>query len=145
MVTIIFWLPNGPMAQAYLLLFLNLFFMVTLVTGRPYGDLSKQVAAVSNEIMILRQVVILIVFTTNKQTAFLSLNQGMILGWVFIGFILLGLMMNGLIAVFTIIINSLNKKKKPRRIRRRDKLRGNNLSHRASKIRQNRATHRSIS
>ena len=122
-VTIIFWLPMAPIAQAYLLLFTNIFFILALLIGKPYKQFEKYLATLSNEIIMVLQEVFIAVFATNKQVKFLSYTQGMIMGWIFIGLIMLSLVVNALFAIFTIgkvlVVSWKNKKKKSKRPRKR--------------------------
>ena len=122
-VAIIFWLPKAPIAQIYLLLFTNIFFILALLIGKPYKELEKQLAMLSNEIIMLLQEVLMAVFATNKQVKFLSYTQWMVMGWIFIGLILLSLVVNAFVAIFIIIkalvISWRNKKKKSKRLRKR--------------------------
>ena len=115
MVTIIFWLPLSPIAQSYLLLFVSILFLLVLLIGRPYNQLDKQLAVVTNEIIMLLQEVIVAIFATNKQVKFLTFEQGMIFGWVFIGIVLLSLFVNVFFALLIIVrgfvISWKNKKK----------------------------------
>ena len=123
MVAIIFWLPLSPIAQAYLLLFVSILFLLVLIIGRPYKELDKQLAMVTNEIIMLLQEVIVAIFATNKQMKFLSFNKGIILGWVFIGIVLLSFVANGLFAIFAVIkalvMSWKNKRKQSKRIHAR--------------------------
>ena len=121
-VVITFWLPQAPIAQGYLLLLLNGFSIVVLLIGKPYKKTDKMLAVLLNDIIMLLQEVLLIIFATNKQKQFLSLDQGMMIGWVFIGFILLALLVNALFAVYsvvkTIIISLKNRKKNSKKTQR---------------------------
>ena len=117
-VAIIFWLPRAPVAQAYMVLLLTLFFIITLFVGKPHKELEKRVSILTNEIIMLLQAGLVAVFATNKQIQFLSLNQGMVIGWFFIGLILLALVVNPLFTAFSILkvlVSACKKKKrKPR-------------------------------
>ena len=128
MVTIIFWLPQSPIAQAYLLLFVSILFLLILVIGKPYKTLDKQLAVVINEIIMLGQEVIVAIFATNREMKFLSLDQGMLFGWVFIVLIVLSLVVNTIFPII-IILRSLvaswrNKKNKSKAMRVKVKQRG---------------------
>ena len=122
-VAIIFWLPLSSIAQAYLLLFWNIFFLLVLIIGKPYKDLDKKVLALLNEILMVLQEVIVAIFATDRLKNFLSYKQWMNFGWVFIGIVLLSLVINALFPIFTVVkalvISWREKKKKSKRTQAR--------------------------
>ena len=150
MVAIIFWLPLSPIAQSYLLLFTSILFLLILIIGKPYKQFDKQLAAMTNEILMLLQEVIVAIFATNKQVKFLSFNKGIILGWVFIGIVLLSLFVNALFPIIIIlrslVISWKNKKKKNKskvmlvKVRQRG-IEIPNRAHRERRVKRSSRTH----
>ena len=69
-----------------------------------------------NEIILLAEEILVTIFATNSTKQFLSLNAGMILGWMMIGLVLVALLFNILYGVYRIIglvREYLKNRKKP--------------------------------
>ena len=125
-VTIIFTLSNYPVAQCYSLLFLSILYLVVIVVGRPFRMIIDTLNAISNEICILLEELLMTIFVVNKTKNFLTLSTGNILGWVMIGIIFLSLGLNALCIVGTLIAEIIDgikerKKKKERMAKRKNR------------------------
>ena len=132
-VVLIAVLANYPIAQCSILIFLSLQFIGAIIVGRPLNGNIDFLTCLANEIIILAQEVILVVFALNKSHNFLTLAMGNRLGWAFIGttFGAVGFNFIGIVIAIVVMIIQAIKKRKERKARARR--RAERISRRSSR------------
>ena len=125
-VTFICTLSNHPIVQCFSLLVLSILYLVVMGIGRPFRKIIDTLNAISNEICILLEEILMTIFVFNKNNFFLALSTGNTLGWAMIGIIFLSLGLNVLCIIGSLIAGIINgikeRKKKKMQLERKERL-----------------------
>lgn len=103
MVIILYAFPQAPLTQSYLLVLLSIFFTVGLCIGKPFNRRDLMVRTVINELILLAEEVLVVVFATNRRSKFLSDEAADKLGIGMISLVFACLGFNALFLAYSIL------------------------------------------
>lgn len=103
-VVIIYVYQGHAIEQSYLLLFLSIVYTVILVVGQPFKRKIDLAIVLLNEICLLIEEILLVIFSINQKTVLLEEEIMNIIGWVMIGCMVAVLGINGIFIILSIAI-----------------------------------------
>lgn len=102
MVAVIYFLPQAPFVQSYLLTLLSTTFFIMIAVQKPLTGMLQLAMLLLNEFLLALEGGILMIFAVNKRLGCLDFASAMNLGWALVGLIIGTLGLNTLLALISI-------------------------------------------